>query len=306
MGRWVDAAEAQHLAKISHLSITVRRAGGPGMPGDWPVLPDSVWEDSPTVVRALNSQQVVGYRLVKDPYGKPAFTLMVDMPRKIYQQGQASLFYFSLLVLTSGLVFGAMILFLLETLERSQEERIAERKRTEQLLVGEKHALEMITKGDSLDSVVGIVARTVEEQSAGIFCSILFVEPDGKTLRQVSAPSLPETYTRAIDKLTIGPSGGSLGMAAYTGKPVMISDIAHDPLWAEYRELALTLELRACWSVPIISTNAKVMGAIAVYCCESRHPNAAELDLIERAADLVAIATERKQVEQKLDALHAI
>jgi len=304
-GRWLDKAEIRHLAEISHLSISLSQLDGPRMPSDWPMLQAATSEESLTVVRALDSQHTAAYRVVRDLYGKPALCLRVDMPRRIYQQGQVSLLHFGLLFLTSGLVFGAMILFLLETLERSQEERIAERKRTEQLLIGEKRVLEMITKGDSLADVVGIVARTVEEQSAGVFCSILFLEPDGKTLRQIARHSLPDTYTRAIDGHTIGPSVGAWGRAIYTGEPVIVSDI-DDPLWADHRELALSHELRACWSVPVIAANGQVLGTIAVYCSEPRRPSAVELDLIERAADLVAIATERKQVEQKLvhNALH--
>jgi len=416
MGRWLDAGEVQHLAEISHLSITLSRFGAYAMPSDWPMLHADASGQSLTVVRALSSQHTAGYRLLKDLYGKPALILRVDMPRRIYQQGQASLLHFTLVFLTTGLVFGAMILFLLETIERSHEERyeketrlhllinqvpavlwttdtalhftslqgaglkafglkpnqlvglslpdyfqangpnslliaghqralreksgtyqhewearsfhshveplltvdgtiagtiglaldITERKRAEALLIGEKRVLEMITKGDSLASVAGIVARTVEEQSAGIFCSVSFLEPDGKTLRQVAAPSLPETYTREIGGLKIGPSVGSCGTAAYTGKPVIVSNIARDPLWADYHELALSHELRACWSVPIISTKGKVLGTIAVYCSEPRPPSGVELDVIERAADLVAIVTERKQVEQELvhNALH--
>jgi predicted signal transduction protein with EAL and GGDEF domain/sensor domain CHASE-containing protein len=306
MGRWLDATEIRHLAEISHLSITVSRLDDPGMPSDWPMLHADASEESQTVVRVLNSQHTAGYRVLRDLYGKPALILRVDMPRRIYQQGQASLLHFTLVFLSSGLVFGAMILFLLETLERSQEERITERKRTERLLIGEKHLLEMITKGDSLANVLAVLARTVEEQSTGIFCSVMLLEPDGKTLRLVTAPSLPETFNRAIDNLTIGPSVCSCGAAAYTGKPIIVSDIARDTSWASYRELALSHGLSACWSVPIISTNGKVLGTIAVYCREPRGPSALELDVIERAADLVSIATERKQVEQKLvhNALH--
>jgi len=300
MGRWLDGAEIRHLAEVSHLSISVGRLGDPGFPGDWPKLDADTPEDSLTAVRALNSQRIAGYRALNDLYGKPALSLRVDMPRGIYQQGQASLLHFTLVFLTASVMFGAMIWFLLERLERSQEERFAGRKRSEQLLIGEKRLLEMITKGDSLDNVLAVLCSMVEKQSTGISCSVMLLESDGKTLRLVAAPSLPITYTRAIDGLTISPNVGSFGTAVYTGKPAIVSDIARDTSWASYSDLSSRHGLSACWSVPIISTNGKVLGTIAVYSGESRGPNALESDVMERAADLVAIATERTQIERKL------
>ena len=53
-----------------------------------------------------------------------------------------------------------------------------------------------------------------------------------------------------IDGIAIGPSVGSCGTAAYRRERVCVSDIASDPLWDAYRELALQAGLRACWSTP--------------------------------------------------------
>ena len=60
-------------------------------------------------------------------------------------------------------------------------------------------------------------------------------------------------YTDAINGVAIGPSAGSCGTAAFRGEPVIVEDIATDPLWAEHRDLALRHSLRACWSVPVSS-----------------------------------------------------
>ena len=162
----------------------------------------------------------------------------------------------------------------------------------------------MIAKAEPLSDVLDFLARLIENQSSGSLCSVLLL--DRGTLRHVAAPSLPRTYTSAIDGITIGPSVGSCGTAAYTAKPIIVSDVATDPLWKDYRELALSHKLQACWSVPILSTKGTVLGTTAVYYRESRTPNTLELDLIERAAHLAGIAIERKHAEQTLmhNALH--
>src|ERR1700677_4426687 len=76
-------------------------------------------------------------------------------------------------------------------------EDITVRKRAEALLTGEKRILEMVAKGDPLPQILDSVCRFVEEQASGFLASILLV--DGNRLRHGGAPSLPKTYTDALD-----------------------------------------------------------------------------------------------------------
>src|SRR5438105_4149878 len=131
---------------------------------------------------------------------------------------------------------------------------ISHRKRREALLAGENRVLEMAAKGDSLADILDNLCLLVEEQSRGVLASILLMDANGKQLRHGAAPNLPNTYTKAIDGAFIGPSVGSCGTAAYRAEQVIVSDIAADPLWADFRDLALAHSLRACWSTPIFSS----------------------------------------------------
>src|SRR5262249_59505028 len=115
---------------------------------------------------------------------------------------------------------------------------------------------------DSLAEILVTLCRLVEEQANGVLASILLVE--GNRLRHGGAPSLPKAYTDAIDGVLIGPSVGSCGTAAYRGEQVIVEDIANEPLWADYREVALPHSLRACWSTPVFSTQGKVMATFAM------------------------------------------
>src|SRR5262244_3815549 len=119
---------------------------------------------------------------------------------------------------------------------REAQER-AERQRAEALLAGEKRLLEMIAKGHALSMILDALCRLVEELCEGALASILLLDPDGTRLWHGAAPSLPKSYTDAIDGGLIGPAEGSCGTAAYRKAPIMVDDIAQDPLWAEYREL---------------------------------------------------------------------
>src|SRR6267378_7203473 len=135
----------------------------------------------------------------------------------------------------------------------------------------------------------------VEEPASGSLSSILLLDPNANSLRHGAAPSLPIAYAEAIDGIVIGPSVGSCGTAAYRKEPVIVSDIASDPLWADFRELALGHGLRACWSTPILSSAGEVLGTFAIYYREPRSPTPHDSNIIEQITHLASIAIERAQ-----------
>ena len=184
---------------------------------------------------------------------------------------------------------------------REAKER-AERKRAEALLAGGKCLLEMIARGNSLSMILDALCRLVEELSKGSLASILLLDADGKRLWHGAAPSLPKSYIEAIDGGFIGPAAGSCGTAAYRKEPVIVSDIAQDPLWADYRDLALPHGLRACWSTPVLASDGRVLGTFAIYSREPGSPKPQQQNIIDQITDLASIAMERKRAEEERQA----
>ncbi len=177
---------------------------------------------------------------------------------------------------------------------------IEDRKRAEILLAGEKRLLEMIARGDSRALILDAICRLVEELATGCLSSILLFDPNTNSLRHGSAPSLPTEYCDAIDGIVIGPSVGSCGTAAYRVEAVIVSDIATDPLWADFRELALVHGLRACWSTPILSSAGSVLGTFATYYREPRNPTLQDSNVITQITHLASIALERAEAAKAL------
>jgi PAS domain S-box-containing protein len=175
---------------------------------------------------------------------------------------------------------------------------IDDRKRAESLLAAEKRILEMVTKGDSLAEILDSLCRLVEELAKGVLASVLLV--DGNRLRHGGAPSLPKAYTDAVNGAAIGPSAGSCGTAAYRGEPVIVEDIATDPLWADYRELALPHSLHACWSTPVFSSQRKVIATFAMYYREPRRPTQRDQEIIDQVTHLAGVAIQKKLALEKL------
>src|SRR5260370_3992847 len=158
--------------------------------------------------------------------------------------------------------------------------------------------LEMVVKANSLAEILDSLCRLVEAQADDALASILLV--DGGHLRHGGAPSLPKAYTDAIDGTVIGPSAGSCGTAAYRGEQVIVEDIATDPLWADYRDLALPHSLRACWSAPVFSSQGKVIATFAMYYGEPRRPTQRDQEVIDQITHLAGAAIQQKLAEEKL------
>jgi len=181
---------------------------------------------------------------------------------------------------------------------------ISERKKSEALLAGEKRLLEMIATGVGLKEILNTLCLIIEEQRAGTLASVLLLNADGVHLDCIAGPNLPKEWAQQMENLPIGPCAGSCGTAAYRGSPVIVSDIATDPLWdvPEHRSSALKHGLRASWSNPVLSSAGKVLGTFCMYYRETRSPNSRDLELIDLATDLVRIAIERDRAEGALRA----
>src|SRR5437764_74147 len=178
------------------------------------------------------------------------------------------------------------------------------RRKSEALLAGEKRLLERIATGVGLKEILNTLCLIIEEQRTGTLASVLLLNADGVHLDCIAGPNLPKEWAQQMENLPIGPCAGSCGTAAYRGSPVIVSDIATDPLWdvPEHRNSALKHGLRASWSNPVLSSAGKVLGTFCMYYRETRSPNSRDLELIDLATDLVRIAIERDRAEGALRA----
>jgi PAS domain S-box-containing protein len=182
---------------------------------------------------------------------------------------------------------------------------ITERRRSEKMRLAEVRILERIASGDPLSEILEAQVLSLEELADGMIGSALLLDPDGKHLTLGAAPSLPQEYNDAIEGIEIGPKVGSCGTAAYLGTSIVVADIATDPLWEDFRDLALKFGLRSCWSTPILSSKSQVLGTFAMYYTEPKSPDDHHLGLLQQAVQLASIAIERDRDEKERRALEA-
>jgi PAS domain S-box-containing protein len=177
---------------------------------------------------------------------------------------------------------------------------IEDRKRAESLLAAEKRTLEMIAGGARLTDILENLCDTIDAQASGIISTAMLMDPDGKRLWRVAGRRVPKEWIAAITPLTIGVCVGSCGTAAFLKKRVIVSDIATDPLWVDYRDVALSHGLRAAWSQPLLSRDRQMLGTFAMYYAEARIPSESDLQLIEGAGNVAVIAIEGERARTAL------
>jgi GAF domain-containing protein len=171
--------------------------------------------------------------------------------------------------------------------------RVAAQEDSPQFTSEQQRIEEMIAADTPLHDILAELVLMIEAQSPEMICSILLVSDDGNHVRHAVGPSLPENYLKVIDGSPIGPKQGSCGTAMFRGEPVIVTDIATDPLWDEYRNFAWAINVAACWSTPIMSSKGKVLGSFAMYYREPRGPKPEEQRLTDVATKLASRAIER-------------
>jgi PAS domain S-box-containing protein len=159
MGRYLNDAEIEHLAEMTHVSLTVHRFDDEQMPADFRAVSASL-DKAPILVRPLSADSIAGYALIRDIYGQPALVLRVNSPRAIYQQGQTSVHYLLVSLLLVGIVFGAASLLLLEKLVLSRLARLS----ADVSRIGDSGGLSarvMVAGRDELSSLASVINSTL-------------------------------------------------------------------------------------------------------------------------------------------------
>lgn len=163
----------------------------------------------------------------------------------------------------------------------------------------EKTVLELAAdKNEELQRILTVYMKGIENLLPHMKCSLLQVK-NGKVYTW-AAPSLPKDYTDAINGQPTGEQAGSCGTSAYLKEKVIVADISTNPLWENYKQLALKYDLRACWSYPIINSSDEVMAGFGAYYDDIKEPGDTEQLVIERSAAILKVILENRQSDSKL------
>jgi hypothetical protein len=162
------------------------------------------------------------------------------------------------------------------------------------LSLHQKEILELAAQdGPVADGLNALVRAAQLLRGPETRAAVFIFDPQAAKLKFAAATGLSEDYTRAIDGFPVGPTQPSCGRAAYVGDDVIVRDVAEDPLWAPYRQLAEEQGIRACWSFLLRSPEGKTLGTFALYHRDPGEPDADDYDEIRYFARIASLLVQR-------------
>ncbi len=126
IGRSLNDEEVNRLSDLTQLSIEIRPFDLAAQDDGFRAAARSIASGQDSLIDPYAADEMAAYGPVMGIDGKPAAVLRVDMQRKIYGQGQTSIVQFLLLLLATGFVFGAVMLYLLERFVLSRVAALSE------------------------------------------------------------------------------------------------------------------------------------------------------------------------------------
>jgi diguanylate cyclase (GGDEF)-like protein/PAS domain S-box-containing protein len=208
--------------------------------------------------------------------------------------------YRGLLITLLLLALASTVAYYIYRINRKLARSIVTGKQAEQRELSRSNILELLASGAPLNTILDDIVRSVELSNPSSLCSIMLLDNEGKRLHTGAAPSLPDFFVSALNGMETGIGMASCGTAAFTGQRVVVEDIQTHPYWASYKELAQKAVLGSCWSEPIQSVGGRVLGTFAIYHHDKREPNDADLHLLEKTANVTAIALDRNRADQAI------
>lgn len=171
-----------------------------------------------------------------------------------------------------------------------------------QLQIVERRVLEQIVAGDPLPRILKDISTAMADVVQDTQATVALISEDGHHLDTCRSAETLEAWSRDVGRIPIGEGQGACGTAAFRRVPVFTADIARDPLWEGYRDLAAEHGLAACWSLPILDAAGEPIASFACYHGEPRAPTNAQITLLQRMADSIRIAISQVESRDQLRA----
>ena len=111
MGRYLNKDQIEALSSTTQLTIELDRIDKP----TWSSELKTATSNSEIAVHPQGDDVISGYTTVNGALGEPVLVLCVKQNRSIYAQGKTAVTWFAIALLATGVVFGIVVLALLES-----------------------------------------------------------------------------------------------------------------------------------------------------------------------------------------------
>ena len=163
------------------------------------------------------------------------------------------------------------------------------------LLEAQQNIHELIAQQKPLEQILEAIADWASHTMPGSLVSIMRFNPETDTLSLMPGRWFSDRYFESMQDFPIGDGQGTCGTAAFTRQLVITENIREDSRWDGYHDLAEAERLRACWSMPILTSRGELLGTFAAYYRAPANPTAEAQRNLARSATLVALAILRQR-----------
>jgi signal transduction histidine kinase len=171
---------------------------------------------------------------------------------------------------------------------------------SQRLPTSETRVLEMLSHGAPMMEVLKELCDFIGAKSPGVIPTVLLPDGDGKHLRLAAGPKVPEIWSQALGGLKVSSHANLHSTAGHQEQSAAAADAGRGSSLATFPELALELGVEAVWSWPILSRNRKILGTLILFYPTPQPPGERDVELIQRAVHIAAIAIECHRSEEEL------
>lgn len=230
MARHFDADELEYLGALTLLPLTSYLINDVNMPSDFQAARDLLAVGDANVTEPLSDDSIASYALLNDVDGTPSLILRADMPRYIHQTGQDTIVYGLAAVMVAGVVFGVMIVVLLEKTVLSRLAHLGRRVES----IGQSGDVSQRVPDNGRDEISGLgvavnkMLTTIQGAQAELARSeqmnraMLQAMPD--TILQIRKDGLVEAYKPASEDGLFAGSSDCAGKSIRDLTPGKLSD----------------------------------------------------------------------------------
>jgi diguanylate cyclase (GGDEF)-like protein len=161
-----------------------------------------------------------------------------------------------------------------------------------------RNFLETITQNQPLEESLDQLVHILESQLPGALCSILLLRPS--KFCHVAASSFSKDVSVGLDGFRLEEISSALGGTSDWRKIAFVEDFPVSCPDRELGEWAGALNLKSCWSAPVVDARGQLLGVIVVFSRDLRQLTTQDRNRLEMGAGMASIAIEHRRLTDRL------
>jgi len=170
----------------------------------------------------------------------------------------------------------------------------------DKILSLESDILELIASCEKTSTTLDKLCSLAEAMLENSVATITLKDKTTGRMNVVSAPSLSIEGRNSLSNIGLGEHNGSCANAVYTNKAQYVTDTCNDDRFLNLIDVAKSLNICSCWSIPIRDSEKNAIGSFALSSFERREPLEFYRKLLETSSKIISIVLKNQENEQRL------